>query len=154
LVPDTVQAIIAARIDARPEAEKAILQTAAVIGREFDAPLLARLLGPAGATLPDIVHRLSQAGLVHEPAGTPTLLAFRHPMVHDVAYRSLLSDRRRALHAAVAADLEKLASPAQVGFLAYHWEEAGNLMQAAASNMKDAAWHGTRDPAQALEAWK
>jgi adenylate cyclase len=154
LVPDTVQAIIAARIDARPEAEKKVLQTAAVIGREFDAPMLARLLGPEGERLPDIVQRLSQAGLVHEQAGTSTLLAFRHPMVHDVAYRSLLSDRRRTLHAAVAADLEKLASPAQVGFLAYHWEEAGNAVKAAASNMKDAAWHGTRDPAQALEAWK
>jgi class 3 adenylate cyclase len=154
LVPDTVQAIIAARIDARPEAEKAVLQTAAVIGREFDGPLLARLLGPEGASLPDIVQRLSQAGLVHEQAGASTVFAFRHPMVHDVAYRSLLSDRRRALHGAVAADLEKLASPAQVGFLAYHWEEAGNLLQAAACNMKDAAWHGTRDPAQALEAWK
>jgi class 3 adenylate cyclase/tetratricopeptide (TPR) repeat protein len=155
LVPDTVQAIIAARIDARSEAEKAVLHTAAVIGREFEAPLLARLLGPAGAALPDILQRLSQAGLVHEQGGASTVFAFRHPMVHDVAYRSLLSERRRALHAAVAADLEKSApDPAQVGFLAYHWEEAGNLVQAASCNMKAATWHGTRDPAQALEAWK
>jgi len=69
LVPDTVQAIIAARIDARPEPEKSVLQTAAVIGREFDGALLVRLLGPAGATLPGIMHRLSQAGLVQEQAG-------------------------------------------------------------------------------------
>lgn len=155
LVPDTVQAIIAARIDARPEPERAMLQTAAVIGREFEAPLLARLLGPAGAPLLDTLHRLSQAGLVHEQAGASTVFAFRHPMVHDVAYRSLLSERRRALHAAVAADLEKSApDPAHAGFLAYHWEEAGNLVQAASCNMKAATWHGTRDPAQALEAWK
>jgi class 3 adenylate cyclase/tetratricopeptide (TPR) repeat protein len=155
LVPDTVQAIIAARIDARPEPEKAVLQTAAVIGREFEVPLLARLLGPVDATLPDIMHRLSQAGLVHEQTGSAAVFAFRHPMVHDVAYRSLLSERRRALHGAVAADLEKSApDPAQVGFLAYHWEEAGNLVQAASGNMKAATWHGTRDPAQALEAWK
>lgn len=155
LVPNTVQAIIAARIDARPEPEKAVLHTAAVIGREFDAALLARLLGPVGATLPDILQRLAQAGLVQEQAGASAVHAFRHPMVHDVAYRSLLSERRRALHAAVAADLEKSAPDlAQVGFLAYHWEEAGNLVQAAAGNMKAALWHGTRDPAQALEAWK
>lgn len=155
LVPDTVQAIIAARIDARPEAEKAVLQAAAVIGREFDGALLARLLGPEGETLPDIVRRLTQAGLLHEQAGASTVFAFRHPMVHDVTYHSLLSDRRRALHGAVAADLEKSATdPAQVGFLAYHWEEAGNVMQAASCNMKAATWHGTRDPAQALEAWK
>jgi adenylate cyclase len=165
LVPDTVQAIIAARIDARPEPEKAVLQTAAVIGREFEAALLTRLLGPAGATLPDIVHRLSQAGLVNELSGASAVFAFRHPMVHDVAYRSLLSERRRALHATVAADLETLArappamkdsvpDASQMGFLAYHWEEAGNLAQAASCNMKAATWHGTRDPAQALEAWK
>jgi adenylate cyclase len=155
LVPDTVQAIIAARIDARPEPEKTVLQTAAVIGREFVASLLARLLGPVGAGLQDIVHRLSQAGLVHEQAGASAVFAFRHPMVHDVAYRSLLSEHRRALHAAVAADLEKSApDAAQAGFRAYHWEEAGNLMQAASCNIKAATWHGTRDPAQALEAWK
>jgi class 3 adenylate cyclase/tetratricopeptide (TPR) repeat protein len=156
LVPDTVQAIIAARIDARPEAEKSVLQTAAVIGREFVGALLVRLLGPAGATLPDIVHRLSQAGLVHQLAGgASSVFAFRHPMVHDVAYRSLLSERRRALHGAVAADLEISApDPAQAGFRAYHWEEAGNLVQAASCSMKAATWHGTRDPAQALEAWK
>jgi adenylate cyclase len=155
LVPDTVQAIIAARIDARPDSEKSVLQTAAVIGREFGTALLARLLGPAGATLPDIVQRLSQAGLVHESSGASTVFAFRHPMVHDVVYRSLLSERRRALHGTVAADLEKSApDPAQMGFLAYHWEEAGNLVQAASCNMKAAAWHGTRDPAQALDAWK
>ena len=101
------------------------------------------------------MHRLSQAGLVHEQAGARAVHAFRHPMVHDVAYRSLLSERRRALHAAVAADLEKSApDPAHAGFLAYHWEEAGNLMQAASCNVKAAIWHGTRDPAQALEAWK
>jgi len=165
LVPDTVQAIIAARIDARPDSEKAVLQTAAVIGREFDAALLTRLLGPAGATLPDLVHRLAQAGLVNELSGVPAVFAFRHPMVHDVAYRSLLSERRRALHGTVAAELEALArapdaaksaapDASQMGFLAYHWEAAGNLMQAASCNMKAAAWHGTRDTALALEAWK
>lgn len=157
LVPDTVQAIIAARIDARPDPEKAVLQTAAVIGREFEAPLLARLLGPSGASLPDIVQRLSLAGLVHEQVGVSGVFAFRHPMVHDVTYRSLLSERRRNLHAAVAADLEKSAADphgARFGFLAYHWEKAGNLVQAASCNMKAATWHGTRDPAQALEAWK
>jgi class 3 adenylate cyclase/tetratricopeptide (TPR) repeat protein len=155
LVPDTVQAIIAARIDARPEPEKSVLQTAAVIGREFEGALLVRLLGPSGATLADIVSRLSQAGLLQEQAGASSGLAFRHPKVHDVAYRSLLSERRRALHAAVAADLEKSApEPAQASFLAYHWEEAGNLMQAASCSVKAATWHGTRDPAQALEAWQ
>ena len=78
-------------------------------------------------------------------------------MVQDVAYRSLLSERRRTLHATVAAELEKsLPDPngAQAGFIGYHWEEAGNAMQAASFTMKAATWHGTRDPAQALDAWR
>lgn len=158
LIPDTVQAIFSTRIDSRPETEKTILQTAAVIGREFAQSVLARLVGGlvegAGAAL----HRLSNAGLVYETSGgTEGIFAFKHPMVQEIVYRSLLSDRRRSLHAAVAAELEKtLPDPggANAGFIAYHWEEGGNPMQAASYSMKAATWHGTRDPAQALDAWK
>ncbi len=159
LVPDTVQAIIGARIDGRPEAEKSILQTAAVIGREFALPVLARLVGGLASQLGGMMHRLAGAGLVYETGagGGEGLFAFRHPMVQDVAYHSLLSEKRRTLHASVAAELEKtLPDPngAQANFLAYHWEEAGNPLQAASYSMKAGTWHGTRDPAQALEAWK
>jgi adenylate cyclase len=157
LVPETVQAIIGARIDSRPEAEKSLLQTAAVIGREFAVPLLARIAGGVVARMAQMLQRLSTAGLVYECGAAGSVFAFRHPMVQDVAYRSLLSERRRALHASVAADLEKTlpdANGAQAGFVAYHWEQAGNPMQAAAFIMKAASWHGTRDPAQALDAWQ
>ncbi len=158
LVPDTVQAIIGARIDGQPEAEKSILQTAAVIGREFALPVLARLVGGLASQLGNVMHRLASAGLVYEAgAGGDDLYAFRHPMVQDVAYHSLLSEKRRNLHAAVAAELEKtLPDPngAQAGFIAYHWEEAGNPLQAASYSMKAGTWHGTRDAAQALQAWK
>lgn len=157
-VPDTVQAIIGARIDGQPEAAKSILQTAAVIGREFALPVLARLVGGLASQLGNVMHRLAGAGLVYEAgAGGDDLYAFRHPMVQDVAYRSLLSEKRRNLHAAVAAELEKtLPDPngAQAGFIAYHWEEAGNLLQAASYSMKAGTWHGTRDAAQALQAWR
>lgn len=159
LVPDTVQAIIGARIDGRTDAEKSILQTAAVIGREFALPVLARLVGSLASQLGSMMHRLAGAGLVYETgtAGSEGLFAFRHPMVQDVAYRSILSEKRRNLHAAVAAELEKtLPDPngAQASFVAYHWEEAGNPLQAASYSMKSGTWHGTRDPAQALQAWK
>jgi adenylate cyclase len=157
LVPETVQAIIGARIDSRPEAEKSLLQTAAVIGREFAVPLLARIAGGVIARMAHMLQRLSAAGLVYECGAAGSVFAFRHPMVQDVAYRSLLQERRRALHASVAADLEKSlpdANGAQAGFVAYHWEQAGNPIQAASFNMKAATWHGTRDPAQALDAWK
>jgi adenylate cyclase len=158
LVPETVQAIIGARIDSRPEAEKSILQTASVIGREFAVPVLARLVGALSQRLGVALSRLTAAGLVYETGSAREgVYAFKHPMVQDVAYRSLLSERRRNLHSSVAIELEKTlpdAAGAQAGFIAYHWEEAGNAMQAASWNTKAAAWHGTRDPAQALDAWK
>ena len=158
LIPDNVQAIVAARIDSRPEMERTLLQTAAVIGREFVAPILEHVAGIAGPLVSAALHRLSIAGLVYETGSAPTgSFAFRHPMVQEVLYRSLVSERRRTLHASVAAELEQtLPDPggAQAGFIAYHLEEAGNLPQAASYNMKAAMWHGTRDPAQALDAWK
>ena len=158
LVPDNVQAIVAARVDSRPEIERTLLQTAAVIGREFMAPILEHVAGLAGSVVNVALHRLSSAGLVYETGGPPAgTFAFKHPMLQEVVYRSLVSDKRRSLHTAVAAELEKtLPDPggAQAGFIAYHLEEAGNIPQAASYNMKAAMWHGTRDPTQALDAWK
>jgi adenylate cyclase len=158
LIPDNVQAIVTARVDSRPELERTLLQTAAVIGREFVAPVLERVSGVATDLVGIALRRLSTAGLIYE-VGTPTVggFAFRHPMVQEVVYRSLISDRRRMLHASVAAELETVLSDpggAQAGFIAYHLEEAGKFSEAASYNMKAALWHGTRDPAQALDGWK
>jgi class 3 adenylate cyclase len=158
LIPDTVQAIVAARVDSRPEAERALLQTAAVIGREFAAPMLERIAGVAGMLVNAGLHRLSAAGLIYETDGSSAgTFAFKHPMVQEVVYRSQISERRRALHAAVASELEKTVpdpNGAQAGVIAYHLEEAGNIPLAASYNMKSATWHGYRDPAQAFDAWK
>ena len=158
LIPDNVQAIVSARVDSRPELERSLLQTAAVIGREFVAPVLVRVAGIAASLVSAALHRLSMAGLVYETGGPIAGgFAFKHPMVQEVVYRSLVSDRRRALHASVAEELQKtLPDPngAQAGFIAYHLEEAGNVQMAASFNMKAAMWHGTRDPTQALDAWK
>ena len=158
LIPDNVQAIVSARVDSRPELERTLLQTAAVVGREFGVAVLEHVAGIASNIVGAALHRLSLAGLVYETSGgSGAGFAFKHPMVQEVVYRSLVSERRRALHASVAADLEKtLPDPggAQASFVAYHFEEAGNAAQAASYNMKSAMWHGTRDPGEALEAWK
>lgn len=158
LIPDNVQAIVGARVDSRPELERTLLQTAAVVGREFGVAVLEHVAGIASNVVSAALHRLSLAGLVYETSGgSGAGFAFKHPMVQEVVYRSLVSERRRALHASVAADLEKtLPDPggAQASFIAYHFEEAGNAAQAASYNMKSAMWHGTRDPGEALEAWK
>ncbi|NQW53609.1 MAG: AAA family ATPase [Rhodospirillales bacterium] len=158
LIPDDVQAIVSARVDSRPELERTLLQTAAVIGREFAVPVLEHVTGIASNLLATALHRLSTAGLVYETGGPVSGgFAFKHPMVQEVVYRSLVSDRRRSLHGSIAKDLEtSLPDPngSQAGFIAYHLEEAGNAAMAASYNMKAAMWHGTRDPGQALDAWK
>lgn len=158
LIPDNVQAIVSARVDSRPELERTLLQTAAVIGREFGVAVLEHVAGMASSVVNAALHRLSLAGLVYQTSGNGNAgFAFKHPMVQEVVYRSLVSERRRTLHASVAANLEKtLPDPggAQASFIAYHFEEAGNAAQAASYNMKSAMWHGTRDPGEALEAWK
>ncbi len=158
LIPDDVQAIVSARVDSRSELERTLLQTAAVIGREFAVPVLEHVMGIASDLLAAALHRLSTAGLVYETGGSVSGgFAFKHPMMQEVVYRSLVSDRRRSLHGSIAKDLEtSLPDPngSQAGFIAYHLEEAGNVAMAASYNMKAAMWHGTRDPEQALDAWK
>jgi class 3 adenylate cyclase len=85
LVPDNVQAIVAARVDSRPEMERTLLQTAAVIGREFMAPILERVAGLADSVVNVALHRLSTAGLVYETGGPPAgTFAFKHPMLQEV----------------------------------------------------------------------
>ena len=169
MIPDTVQAIIGARIDSRPELEKSTLQGAAVIGREFTDELLACLTGKSSSELRPVLRDLSSAGLMYEDTDSQGVWAFKHPMMQEVAYRSMLSEHRRALHRTVAAEQQKCypdPNGAQATLIAYHWEEAGDTMQAIDSSMKAAAWYGTgdvahpvewdkvRDPAHALDAWK
>src|SRR5712691_7240199 len=109
-VPATVQAILAARIDRLPSEAKRLLQTAAVIGTEVSYPLLAAI-----ADLPDTeLHRhlttLQAAEFLYETRLFPDLeYTFKHALTHELAYRSLLQERRRVLHARIVEILERLA---------------------------------------------
>jgi len=101
---------------------------------------------------------LRRAELLHElPSHEPGLHAFRHPLIQEVAYRSLLHERRRALHGAVARAMEaqfKGRQEERAGLLAYHLEQAGELLQAAQANMRAAFWFGANDASQALRTWR
>jgi tetratricopeptide (TPR) repeat protein len=109
-VPATVQAILAARIDRLPPEEKRLLQTAAVIGTEAPLPLLQAI-----AELPeDALHRglahLQAAEFLYETRLFPEPeYTFKHALTHEVAYGSLLLERRRVLHARIVEALEALA---------------------------------------------
>jgi adenylate cyclase len=85
------------------------------------------------------------------------LLAFRHPLIQEVAYRSLLQDRRREFHSKVAQAIETLFKDRldeRASLLAYHLEQAGENLKAAQQNMRAAVWFGANDPSQALRSWK
>jgi tetratricopeptide (TPR) repeat protein len=122
--PDTIQDIMRARIDRLQEPVKRTVQTAAVIGREFGLRLLTRISERA-AELPHDLGTLKQAELIYETRLFPELAyRFKHAVIQDVAYESLLVQRRQALHGAIGQAMEALYTEhleEQAAILAYHY---------------------------------
>jgi tetratricopeptide (TPR) repeat protein len=101
-VPATVQAILAARIDRLLPEEKYLLQVAAVIGREVVFPLLQDIAEMSEGGLQAGLAHLQTAEFLYETSLYPELAyTFKHALTQDVAYGSLLQERRRALHARI-----------------------------------------------------
>lgn len=157
-LPPTVQAVIAARIDRLDENTKRVIEIASVIGREISIAVLERVSGLSEAELSEALQHLRRAELLYDiPPLTRRSLAFRHPLILEVVYKSLLRSRCRETHAAVASALEALFKdrPEQrASLLAYHLEQAGENLKAAQQNMRAAVWIGANDPSQALRSWK
>jgi len=98
-----------ARVDRLPEAAKRTLQMASVIGRDFSRRLLDRL-SDAGERTETLLGQLKAVELIYEKAVLPELsYTFKHALTHEVAYRSLLQERRRTLHTRIVEALETLA---------------------------------------------
>ena len=123
-VPDTVQGVIMARIDRLADTRKRTIQTAAVIGREFGAHLLGRIANVEGG-LDESLADLRTLEFIYEKALFPDLeYVFKHALVQDVAYGSLLKPRRRALHELVGRAIEALYADRldeHVSELAHHF---------------------------------
>jgi class 3 adenylate cyclase/tetratricopeptide (TPR) repeat protein len=125
-VPDTVQAVLAARIDLLPPQEKAALDAAAVIGRTFWSSAVRELLGGAE---PDF-RALEQRDFVRRRAGSSLEAereyVFKHALTRDVAYGSLTTRARAVLHAEFAAWLERRGRGRDddAPRLAHHYAEA------------------------------
>jgi class 3 adenylate cyclase/tetratricopeptide (TPR) repeat protein len=108
-VPATVQAVLAARIDRLPAGEKRLLQTAAVIGTEVPLPLLQAIADVPEAVLHRGLAHLQAAEFLYETRLFPEPeYTFKHALTHEVAYGSLLLERRRGLHARIVEALEAL----------------------------------------------
>jgi class 3 adenylate cyclase/tetratricopeptide (TPR) repeat protein len=157
-LPNTVQAVIAARIDRLDGPSKQLLETAAVIGREVPLSLLSQVAAMPEVDLSRALNQLRQSELLYEvPPFDQRIHAFRQPLIQEVSYRSLLSDRRRTLHASVAAAIAAMQSERgdeQAALLAYHLEQSGEALKAAQQHVRAAIWVGANDPAQALRSWK
>jgi class 3 adenylate cyclase len=127
-IPDTVRALLAARVDALPASEKRALQDASVIGRVFWATTLESMR--ADQVRPALRALEVKALVVTRPTSSlpgQTELAFRHGLVREVAYESIPKARRAAAHAAVGRWIEELAGNRRdeyVELIAYHYESA------------------------------
>ena len=127
-LPDTIQATILARLDLLEPEERRVLQLGAVFGRAFRADGIAAL-GPDLASHTDsLLDRLVQKDLIRPSAGDS--FAFRHILIREVAYQTLLRAERANLHAAAARRLEARAGgqeDALAELIAYHFREAATL---------------------------
>jgi predicted ATPase len=110
MVPDTIHDVVMARIDRLPEETKRLLQTAAVIGREFPLRLL-QAVWPGAGPIEDLLRELSRLEFAYERVETEgTVYVFRHALTQETAYGSLLERHRRTYHGAVGQALEALYS--------------------------------------------
>lgn len=133
-VPDTLQGVIAARVDLLPSEDKYTLQTASVIGRVFQQVVLGYLLQRqhAEVSLESTLSELQQRELIRWRGDLEYI--FKHAITRDVTYSSLLIARRKELHRATAETIEMLF-PDQLDelapTLAYHYEAAESREKAA-----------------------
>jgi class 3 adenylate cyclase len=162
-LPTSVRAIVAARLDALPADERALLLDAAVVGRVFWKGALAKMLPREG--LAALLGSLEQRDLVRREAISrlqgDQQFAFKHALIRDVAYQILPRAGRRERHAAVAEFLEETTGGVGQAMeaLAYHWREAGSTEHAveylvAAADQAGRGWakeHAIRLYAEALE---
>jgi len=127
-IPTTLQDSLNARLDNLSDV-KYIAQAAAVIGRNFDYGILAAAASLDAEQLDSALRKLELAGLIHALGTAPTATyTFKHALVRDTAYQSLLSTNRKQLHQRIASVIERefpelAASEPEV--LAYHFGEAG-----------------------------
>jgi predicted ATPase len=133
-IPPTVQGILAARIDRLAAAEKELLQTLAVIGKEFSFGLVRHVTGRPDDELTLGLARLQVGEFIYErPAFPESEYTFKHALTQEVAYNSVLSERRREVHERGAIAIEELFADKlddHVSALAQHYSLSGNAAKA------------------------
>ena len=110
-IPPTVQGVLAARIDRLAPDEKALLQQLAVIGREFPLSLVRQVVPQPEEELYRLLSSLQHKEFLYEQPAFPEVeYIFKHALTQEVAYNSVLQERRKALHERTAQAIEDAVS--------------------------------------------
>jgi predicted ATPase len=133
-IPTTVQGVLAARIDRLAPEEKSLLQQLAVIGREFSLSLVRQVIVQPEEELHRLLSALQRKEFLYEqPAFPEVQYIFKHALTQEVAYNSVLLERRKALHEQTGHALEQLYQDnveEHYSELAYHYSCSGNTDKA------------------------
>ena len=133
-IPPTVQGILASRIDRLPADEKELLQTLAVMGKEFRLALVKRVAGKPDDELQRMLTDLQLGEFIYEQPAFPDIeYTFKHALTQEVAYNSLLAERRKLLHERAGAALEAMFAEQledHLSELAHHYSRSDNVAKA------------------------
>jgi class 3 adenylate cyclase/predicted ATPase len=133
-IPPTVQGILAARIDRLSAEPKNLLQALAVIGREFPMSLIRSVFAKSDDELNHLLNDLQLGEFIYEqPAVGDSEYSFKHALTQEVAYNSVLMERRRLLHERIGARLETLHASSiedHLAELAHHFRRSDNVEKA------------------------
>jgi class 3 adenylate cyclase/tetratricopeptide (TPR) repeat protein len=133
-IPPTVQMILASRIDRLPADEKELLQTLAMIGKEFPLGLVRRVTGKSDDDLERMLSSLQLGEFIYEQPALPDVeYSFKHALTHEVAYNSVLQERRRMIHERVGNSLEAVYGKRveeHLSEIAHHFGRSGNVPKA------------------------
>ncbi len=133
-IPPTVQAILASRVDRLPAEEKSLLQTVAVLGRQFSLDLVKRIANDPEEELIRRLADLQLAEFIYEqPAISDIEYTFKHALTQEVVYNSMLVERRKALHERAGAAIAELYTERpepHYDDLAHHYGRSGDTRKA------------------------
>jgi predicted ATPase len=151
-ISSTVQGVLAARIDRLAPEEKALLQQLAVIGREFPLSLVRHVITQPEDEIYRLLSTLQHKEFLYEqPAFPEVAYLFKHALTHEVAYNSVLIERRKALHEQTAQAMERLFHDRleeHYRELAHHYSNSGNKEKAVTYLLRDlrAEWFTSHEP--------
>ena len=157
VLPASVQDTICARIDSLSAQDKAIVQLASIIGKEFPLSVVRSVFSGSGEDLEASIARLVRARIVQPQSSTgEEEYIFIHPLFQETAYNEQLKGQRSAAHDKIARAFEQHYHDRVDAFSAlicHHHEGAGNQIRAAEFAAKAAVWVGSANAAQALRHW-